>query len=240
MPLAKLPSVEFFAPLKRRSTYSMKETKKKGSKEEVARRFYSYEYYREHFRDEIAEQCEFRCVYCDSHDLEVGGRDAMELDHFRPWSIPAFAHLKDDPSNLHHACGRCNRLKSANWPSTSATEPHDGLVGFIDPFADDRRLYFTVNGDGSLTCKRHPASYLARLLQLDRPLLRLLRVRRILRSEISSYIAKMLPEIEAVKAGGGTLTLEQLANEWMKLADYQRLLDLCDAPIDRLRSVLSA
>lgn len=239
MPLDKSPVVEFFAPLKRRETYSMKEIKKKGSKE-VERSFYSYEYYREHFRDEIAEQCKCRCVYCDSHDSEVGGREAMELDHFRPWSILAFAHLKDDPSNLHHACGRCNRLKSANWPSTSATEPHDGLVGFIDPFADDRRLYFSVNSDGSLTCKLPPASYLAGLLQLDRPLLRLLRVRRILRSEISAYIARMLPQIEAVQAGGGTLTREQLANEWKKLADYHRLLDLCDAPIDRLRFVLSA
>ena len=162
----------------------------------------------------------------------------MELDHFRPWSTPAFAHLKNDPSNLHHACGRCNRLKSANWPSTSATESHDGLLGFIDPFADDRRLYFAVNGDGSLVCKQHPAKYMARLLQLDRPLLRLLRLRRILRSKISAYITEMLPEIEAVNAGGGSLTREQIAKEWKKLADYHRLLDLCDAPIAKLKSVL--
>lgn len=223
----------FFAPLTRRSTYSMKQGKN-------GRAFYSYDYYRVHFRDEIAEQCKSRCVYCDSHESEVGGRDSMELDHFRPWSIPAFAHLKDDPTNLHHACGRCNRLKSANWPSTSASEPHDGLVGFIDPFEDDRRLYFAVKSDGSLTCKQHPATYMVRLLQLDRPLLKLLRLRRILRLEISAYIAEKLPEIEAATAGGGSLTREQLAQEWMKLADYHRLLDLCDAPIDRLKSVLSS
>jgi len=225
------PSIEFFAPLGRRAAYSMK---KNGGE------FYSYEYYREHFRDEIAEQCECRCVYCDSHESEVGGRESMELDHFRPWSLPAFAHLKDDPSNLHHACGRCNRLKSAKWPSTSATEPHDGLVGFIDPFADDRRLYFTVSGDGSLLSNQHPATYMVRLLQLDRPLLKLLRLRRILRAEILAYITRMMPEIDAAAAGGGSLTRKQLAREWKKLADYHRLLNLCDAPIDQLRSVLKA
>lgn len=222
------PCVEFFAPLTRCKTYSMKQNKKRCE-------FYSYKYYREHFRNEIAEQCSCRCVYCDSHESEVGGREAMELDHFRPWSLAVFVHLKDDPSNFHHACGRCNRLKGAKWPSTSATDSHDGLAGFIDPFADDRRLYFAVNSDGSLVCKQHPATYMTRLLQLDRPLLRLLRLRRILRSEILAYVAKMLPEIKAVAAGGGSLTSEQVAQEWLKLADYNRLLDLCDAPIDSLR-----
>ena len=64
MPLANSLPVVFFAPLKRRATYSMKQNQN-------VRAFYSYEYYREHFRDEIAEQCASRCVYCDSHDSEV-------------------------------------------------------------------------------------------------------------------------------------------------------------------------
>ncbi len=141
---------EFFAPLERRSKYSIKPSGE----------FYSYEYYRENFRHEIAEDCGERCVYCDCHENEMGGRESMELDHFRPWSRPEFEQLKNDPTNFHYACGRCNRLKSANWPSTKQNECHDGTVGFIDPFANDRRRYFGVNADGTLICHQPPAVYM--------------------------------------------------------------------------------
>ena len=223
---------EFFAPLKRRAKYTVKQTN-------GAETFYSYEYYPEHFRGEIAEDCAGRCVYCDSHEMEVGGRESLELDHFRPWSRPEFKHLKDDPANFHHACGRCNRLKGAKWPSTQETEPHDGKAGFVNPFTDDRRRYFSVNEDGSLVCRQHPATYMVKLLQLDRPLLKLLRIRRMLRQEVKAYIEKMLPEIEAAAAGGGSLSKKQLAAEWLKLRNYQRLSDLCDTPLDKLRVLLS-
>jgi hypothetical protein len=223
------PIPDFFAPIQRRSNYS---TKRNGV-------FYRYEYYRENFRHEIADDCGGRCVYCDCHENEVGGRESMELDHFRPWSRKAFAHLRNDPTNFHHACGRCNRLKAAKWPSTIQAETHDGRVGFIDPFNDDRRRYFGVNSDGSLICHQPPAGYLVRVLALDRPLLKLLRVRRILRLELNAYIEMMLPEVKAVEAGGGTLSRRQVAAEFGRLCEYRRLLDLCDAPLDKIREVLS-
>jgi len=159
----------------------------------------------------------------------------MEIDHLRPWSLPEFAHLKNDPANFYHSCGRCNRLKAAKWPSTNQTETHDGRVGFIDPFKDDRRRYFGVKADGTLICHQAPSGYMARLLALDRPLLKLLRVRRILRLELNGYIDKMLPEVEAVEAGVGTLSPQQIAAAFRKVCDYQRLLDLCDAPLDKIR-----
>jgi hypothetical protein len=219
-----VPRPEFFAPLKRRANYSKKSN---GD-------FYSYEYYRENFRHEIADDCAGRCVYCDCHEHEVGGRESMELDHLRPWSRPEFAHLKNDPTNFNHACGRCNRLKGAKWPSSSQTKPHDGRVGFIDPFNDDRRLYFRVKDDGTLICLQPPSAYLVRILALNRPLLKLLRVRRILRLELTAYIEEMLPKVKAVEAGSGTLDSHQLAAAFRKVCEYQRLLDLCDAPIDRI------
>ena len=96
-----------------------------------------------------------------------------------------------------------------------------------------------MNADGSLTCQQHPATYLVKLLQLDRPLLKLLRVRRILRQEVAAYIEKVLPEFEAAATGGGTLSRDQLASAGRKLCEYHRLLDLCDAPLDKLRVFLS-
>lgn len=223
------PAPEFFGPLKRRAKYSAKAD---GS-------FYSFVYFREHFRVEIVEDCASRCVYCDCHEAELGGREVMELDHFRPWSRPEFAHLKNDPNNFHHGCPRCNRLKAAHWPSTKPDAPHDDKVGFVDPFADDRSKFFAVNHDGSLACVKNPANYIALLLQLDRPLLRRLRLRRILRRELANYINRMLPQIEAAKDGKGNLSREQMAAEWIRLKEYHRLLELCDAPLKDLRTALS-
>lgn len=74
----------------------------------------------------------------------------MQIDHFRPHSRSEFEHLKDDPSNFHHSCARCNNWKRAKWPSTVPGSSHDGMVGFVDPFNDDRRLYFEVLPDGEL------------------------------------------------------------------------------------------
>src|SRR5690349_16436709 len=133
---------QFFPSIQRRTNYSVKKEGK----------FYSYEYYRQNFQHEIAEDCAERCVYCDCHEHEMGGRELMELDHLRPWSLPEFAHLKNDPTNFHHSCGRCNRLKGAKWPSSDATHTHDGTVGFIDPFSEDRCEYFAVMKDGTIKC----------------------------------------------------------------------------------------
>lgn len=157
----------------------------------------------------------------------------MEVDHFRPWSRTEFRHLRDDPTNFHHSCGRCNRLKASYWPAGGVAATHDGRAGFVDPFADDRREYFAVTSDGSLTCKKHPASYLVRLLQLNRPLLRMLRVRRMLRVEIHSYIDRMEKEFVASRDGAGLMTREELAIAALEVLEYHRLLDLCDWPLQR-------
>lgn len=70
-----------------------------------------------------------------------------------------------------------------------------------------------------------------KLLQLNRPLLKLLRLRRILKEELKVYIETMDGEIKAVLDGGGTLTRQQLAQEWMKLKELQLLVEMCDAPL---------
>lgn len=97
-----------------------------------------------------------------------------------------------------------------------------------------------MNTDGGLACHRHPAKYMASLLALDRPFLRLPRVRRILQIEAKAYIDRMLPELEAAKRGEGALSRKELAEVGRKLCEYHRLPDLCNAPLDRLRDITSA
>ena len=150
----------FFPLLKRRGSYSSKPD---------GGGFFAYRHFRKHFQHEIAEDCVCRCVYCDSHENEMGGREQMEIDHFRPYTRKGFEHLENNPCNFHHSCGRCNRLKSAKWPSTNPNQSHDGVVGFVDPFAEDRREYFSVESDGELKPLRPPSQYLIRVLALNRP-----------------------------------------------------------------------
>ena len=204
----------FFPLLKRRAEYS---TKGKGQ-------FYGYRYFRENYQHEIAEDCLCRCVYCDSHETEMGGRQQMQIDHFRPYTRTGFENLEDDPYNFHHACGRCNLLKSDKWPSTHPTNPHDGVVGFVDPFADDRRLYFIVESDGELRPLRPPAKYLIRVLALNRPHLKLLRLRRIYQMQLRIFFANNVARWEEAARGKGEMTKEDLAKE---LLECKRLCEHC-------------
>src|SRR6516225_5444715 len=110
----------FFPILTRRGVYSVKAD---GS-------FYVYS----HYKTEISEDCQHRCVYCDVTANEVGGHEAMQLDHFRPESFPEFESLINDPRNLHYACGRCNLWKSDWWPARGSDATHNGTEGFVDPF----------------------------------------------------------------------------------------------------------
>jgi hypothetical protein len=170
---------------------------------------YGYAYYREYIRID----CQRRCVYCDSHETEIGGAEAMQLDHFRPEAL--FVALINDPLNLHYGCARCNLLKSKHWPAGQANYCHDGETGFIDPFAEDRAEYFKVGDDGTLSALRPPAKYLIGLLHLQREHLRKLRLRRLLLADFEVQIDRVKAEAEAdLEAGRQT--------------DSRRVIELCE------------
>ena len=78
-------------------------------------------------------------------------------------------------------------------------------------------------GREALICHQLPAAYMLRVLALDRPLLKLLRVRRIIRLELDACIDQMLPEIKAVEAGSGTLSPQEVAVAFRKVCEYHRL-----------------
>ena len=154
--------------------------------------FYAYTRYRE----EAAEDCQHRCVYCDAEADEVGGPEAMQLDHFRPESFPEFAHLINDPRNIHYACGRCNIWKSDWWPARGSDNTHNGSEGFVDPFSQDRLSHFEITPNGTIKPLRAPAGYLIRLLRLDREFLRKLRELRILKHEWRQRVIAMRQRVE--------------------------------------------
>lgn len=173
----------FFPLLTRREAYSVKA---KGG-------FYAYS----HYRTEISEDCQGRCVYCDAKADEVGGHETMQLDHFRPESFPEFEHLINDPRNIHYACSRCNLWKSDWWPARGSDTTHNGSEGFLDPFADNRLTYFEVLPDGRIQPLRPPAAYMIRLLRLDREYMRKLRELRMLKQLWRQRVAQIRSKAEA-------------------------------------------
>jgi hypothetical protein len=173
----------FFPLLARRSNYSCKPNGQ----------HYVYSYY----RTEIAEDCEHRCVYCDAKADEVGGAEAMQLEHFRPQSFEEFSHLTNDPRNLNYACGRCNLWKSNWWPAFGSDSTHNGSEGFLDPFSEDRLEYFSFSGNGEIHALKPPAAYIIRLLRLEREYLRKLRELRILKDLWCRKIRDLRKKAEA-------------------------------------------
>lgn len=133
------------------------------------------------YRLEIREDSQYRCVYCDIHELELGvdkeTRDhRMTLDHFRPKSL--FSSLENDPKNLVLSCETCNGKKGDDWPAYGRAGTVDGGAGYIDAFSDDRLDYFEVRVDGSLKPLKPPAQYMIKVLMLNRPSAKRIRKRR--------------------------------------------------------------
>lgn len=197
----------FFRALTRRQTY---ETSADGS-------FYEYSRY----RDVIAEDCEFLCVYCDIHEDAIGGCDAMEMDHFRPWNKgfgpskeKKFEHLKNEPQNLVHACGVCNGFKWAHWPTENPERSYDHEKGWIDPFEESRANFLGVRQDGSVYAKKAPGQYQITKLRLNRPLLRRQRELRMLKD---AWEKKVKPQWQAVVAAEPGTAHARTATEALQL-----------------------
>lgn len=163
----------FFPKLARRLEY----------KEKASGGYLSYRSYKQ----EIRQDCKLRCYYCDAHEREVGGAEHMQLDHFRPKSLPQFEHLENDPINLVYACAACNRLKWNDWPAGDEHTITEEGLGYIDRFDDDNgnvHEYVTISDDGRLEPRNHPAPYVIAHLALNREARRMLREIRLTRAAI--------------------------------------------------------
>ena len=150
------------------------------------------EYYASHgdYRQEIRQDCLGRCVYCDLHENDLGGKTNMQIDHFRP--AGKFRDLANDPHNLAWSCATCNNKKSDDWPALGTNDTFVGNEGFIDPFEENRLDYFEVRRDGTIMPLKPPAKYIEILLGLNRSFPK--RTRR-LRYEAHQHVRKLEKDI---------------------------------------------
>lgn len=123
------------------------------------------------YREEIREDCQNRCYYCDSHENEVGGTEHMQLDHFRPKSLPEYLNIVNDPNNLVYACAGCNRFKSDDWPAQGLVGTINGNAGYIDRFdrsSGDLHKYIRIEENGVIVAIQIPAGHMITQLALNR------------------------------------------------------------------------
>lgn len=194
----------FFPPLKRRNTYKGKGDGNKSSYSD--------------YRAEIEEDCKNRCVYCDV-SLEEHGYEGMAIDHFRPEAH--FPNLSNNPNNLVLACPKCNRSKWHHWPCEKKDNmpSYNENVGFIDPFTEDRRKFFSVRVDGALESIKSPAPYMLKILNLNRKARIQVRRRRIIQNEVQLLIHACSNCIQRVlnSARKGELAAKEAMQELEKL-----------------------
>lgn len=165
------------------------------------------------YREEISEDCQHRCVYCDIHENVLGGYESMQLDHFYPQS--RYPDRINDPLNLVWVCGRCNLLKRADWYDIDYKEIHTAAKGYLDPFAVNRTQFFLVKETGEIKSISGPAEYMIKRLKLNRSFLtRARRARRVVHEfveMVESYFAQLLDE-----------HAQLLQQQVIDLSEYQR------------------
>lgn len=116
------------------------------------------------WKEQIAEECYFQCVYCSIHEAQFGGANNYHIDHFRPKSLPQFKSLENNILNLFYACPICNRFKSNDWPA----EPNLDVVSYPDPSQTDYSVLFRMNKNFEIEGNYTASKYLVWRLFLNR------------------------------------------------------------------------
>lgn len=99
-----------------------------------SRELQKYTSYRRYLKDDFFNNC----GYCGDGDNFYG---SYHIDHFKPQSIPIFAHLHNDYNNLVYSCPFCNLSKSDTWLTAN---------GFIDPCDIQYDTHLSRNSKGQI------------------------------------------------------------------------------------------
>lgn len=114
------------------------------------------------WKEQIAKECFYQCVYCSIHEAQFGGIDHYHIDHFRPKS--KFPEHKEDILNLFYACPVCNRFKSDDWPGESDLN----TTTYVDPSKINYSELFDLKADFEIVGKYTASRYIVLRLYLNR------------------------------------------------------------------------
>lgn len=107
-----------------------------------------------------------KCGYCNDSHFLMGGRRAMQIDHFVP-RVP-FINLENTYSNLVYSCFYCNNAKSNDWVTNDETKSIsiDGNKGYVNPRDSAYDSLFTRDSKGSIIPNNNLALYIYTNLNL--------------------------------------------------------------------------
>jgi len=174
------------------------------------------------WKEQIASDCSYQCVYCSIHEGQFGGINNFHIDHFRPKSI--FNHLENDIYNLYYSCPICNRFKSNDWPN----EPNLHSISYPDPSEIDFSGIFQTTPDSQIVGKYLASKYIIIRLYLNRPQLIFERreyknTRKVseLINQISGLINENGDKINALEA---YKTLNQIQTKIRELVEQRKFI----------------
>jgi hypothetical protein len=119
------------------------------------------------WKEQIAKECFFQCIYCSINEAQFGGIDHYHIEHYKPKSIERFKDLENDICNLFYSCPICNRFKSNDWPNDA-----DDLdtICYPDPSEYNYSELFDIsNDDYKVNGKYTSTRYMTERLYLNRP-----------------------------------------------------------------------
>lgn len=143
------------------------------------------------YREELRQDFNNACGYCDDSDLRVD-RICFHIDHFAPQK--RFSHLKNTYKNLVYACRFCNIRKSYHWIGDNSDIHNDGTRGFVDPCSDEYDVHLGRDSSGRIIAKTELGQYIVDRLNLNLMRHQLLwnaRRSRGLRDEVKLLIDRM-------------------------------------------------
>lgn len=115
------------------------------------------------YRDELREDFNASCGYCDDKD-EFQDKSTFHIDHFAPKS--KFPDLELSYGNLVYSCRFCNVAKSNKWVMESYEVSHNGENGFVDPCNVDYDKHIYRNSKGMILSSTKLGDYMVKELNL--------------------------------------------------------------------------
>ncbi len=116
------------------------------------------------WKQEIADYCCAKCVYCAITESRFGGIRNFHVEHFRPRA--RFPALEDEISNLYLACAICNILKNDDWPAEPLVD--DSAASYPDPAITNYNHLFSISKNHEVESIKVAGKYVVERLLLNR------------------------------------------------------------------------
>jgi hypothetical protein len=172
------------------------------------------------YKDDLREDFNCRCGYCNDEDNWAGGKRFFQIDHFVPRKHMITISEKEY-SNLIYSCFFCNNSKRSDWPTNDENLHNNGREGYIDVCHPEYDAQFYRNSRGEIFPRTDLGEYMHKKLKLF-----------LSRHAVIWNLGRLnnqILEIKKIKEEEKNLDLkEKLSNLLSKYFDYKQQLDQCN------------